>query len=154
MTLRPPSDWPQLSSVLCSEDPEAALAWLERAFGFTVRLIVRAPDGSLRHSELTYGEALLMVTSPRLSPHLRPPQARGGTASPSLQLDVEDADAHGARARVADATILREPTTVDDGPACWSDRGYQAQDPEGHRWHIVSRVRHPPGPVPTGTVTA
>ena len=47
-------------------------------------------------------------------------------------------------AKAAGATIAREPTTVDYGPEWWSDRGYEAVDLEGHRWHFAHRVREQP----------
>jgi uncharacterized glyoxalase superfamily protein PhnB len=42
------------------------------------------------------------------------------------------------------AKITSEPTTVDYGAEWWSDRGYEAEDLEGHRWHFAQRVREQP----------
>ena len=45
-------------------------------------------------------------------------------------VEVDDVDAHFARAREAGATILSEPADqVDVGI-----RHYRVEDPEGHRW--------------------
>jgi uncharacterized glyoxalase superfamily protein PhnB len=54
---------------------------------------------------------------------------------------VDDVDAHCERARAAGATILSEPTVSDYGEEHWADRGYEAEDPEGHRWWFAQRVR-------------
>jgi uncharacterized glyoxalase superfamily protein PhnB len=44
-------------------------------------------------------------------------------------VEVDDVDAHFARAREAGATILSEPADQSVGI-----RHYRAEDPEGHRW--------------------
>ena len=48
-----------------------------------------------------------------------------------IQVEVEDVDAHFARAKAAGAVILSEPR---DNPA---GRLYRAEDPEGHRWMFI-----------------
>jgi uncharacterized glyoxalase superfamily protein PhnB len=45
-------------------------------------------------------------------------------------VEVDDVDAHFARAREAGATILSEPEDVPDAGV----RHYRVEDPEGHRW--------------------
>ena len=56
-----PAGWPRLSASVFYDDPHTAIAWLCRAFGFEVRLKVEGDDGVIVHSELCYGEALIMV---------------------------------------------------------------------------------------------
>ncbi len=58
----PPQDWPRISSSLYYEDPAQAIDWLCRAFGFEVRLKVEGDGGAIIHSELTFGEGLIMVS--------------------------------------------------------------------------------------------
>ena len=53
---------------------------------------------------------------------------------------VDDVDAHCARAREAGARILIEPTTKDYGDDNGSNRGYLAEDPEGHGWFFMQRL--------------
>ena len=38
---------PTLAVGVCYQDPRAALAWLERAFGFETTMVVEGEDGSL-----------------------------------------------------------------------------------------------------------
>ena len=57
-----PSDiYPSLSF----DDAPAAIEWLCRAFGFTKRLVVPGPDGTVMHAELTLGSGVIMVSSAR-----------------------------------------------------------------------------------------
>ncbi|MGA2951794.1 MAG: VOC family protein, partial [Caulobacteraceae bacterium] len=42
-------------------DPRAAIAWLEKAFGFETVMIVENEDGSIGHSELKLGDGVIYV---------------------------------------------------------------------------------------------
>lgn len=136
----PPAGWPRMSASLYYEDPRAAIEWLVRAFGFEVREKIETPDGVIEHSELTFGDAVVMVGRPKDG--ARAPGAAGGSTG-ALFLYVDDADAHAARAVEAGATITRELADSDYGPEYWADRGYSCTDLEGHLWHFAHRVRSP-----------
>ena len=58
-----PKGWPRLSSAIYYRDARAAITWLCDAFGFEVRLLVDGEGGRVEHSELVFGEALIMVPS-------------------------------------------------------------------------------------------
>jgi len=146
----PPRDWPRLSSSVFYQDAQAAIDWLCRAFGFAVRLKVEGEGGRVEHSELTYGEGLVMVGQEGGSSAERPWKARmrsprsvDGANTQCLMLFVDDADAHCAHARQHGAQIVEEPATHDYGDDYWTDRSYGALDPEGHLWWITQRVRDP-----------
>jgi uncharacterized glyoxalase superfamily protein PhnB len=57
----PPSGWPRISSAVFYDDPAAAIEWLCRAFDFEVRLKVEGEGGTIEHSELVFGDGLIMV---------------------------------------------------------------------------------------------
>ena len=146
----PPRDWPRLSSSVFYQDARAAIDWLCQAFGFAVRLKVEGEGGRVEHSELTYGEGLVMVGQEGGSSAERPWKARmrsprsvDGANTQCLMLFVDDADAHCAHARQHGAQIVEEPATHDYGDDYWTDRSYGALDPEGHLWWITQRVRDP-----------
>jgi uncharacterized glyoxalase superfamily protein PhnB len=142
----PPAGWPRLSASVFYDDAAAAIDWLCRAFGFEVRLKIEGPDGSIAHSELVFDQGLIMVGSAKNGrgepsrPWRRSPQAIGGANTQALMLFVDDADAHCERARSAGARIAAEPKTTDYGDDYWTDRGYEAVDPEGHRWWFMQRI--------------
>ena len=140
-----PVGWPRLSASVFYDDPRAAIAWLCQAFGFEVRLKVEGDDGAIHHSELCFGEALVMVggthgKEPWQQLH-RSPLALDGAVTQALALHVEDVGAHHARAVAAGAKIIREPRTDDYGDDYWADRSYGALDPEGHLWWFMERIR-------------
>jgi uncharacterized glyoxalase superfamily protein PhnB len=142
-----PSDWPRVTASVFYDDAAAAIAWLCDALGFEVRLKIEGDNGRIEHSELTYGEGVIMVgqvtkDSPRSwKPSMRSPKSLGGLCTQSLMLFVDDAEAHCAHARARGATIVEEPATHDYGDDYWADRSYGALDPEGHLWWITQRLR-------------
>jgi len=151
----PPAGWPQLSPALVYRRPVEAIDFLCRAFGFEVRLKVEGEPGQIVHAELTYGQALVMITGEGVRDGDDASQAswRRLQASPlslegrhtqSLCLFVDDADAHCAQARAAGATVISEPATHDYGDDYWADRSYGANDLEGHSWWFSHRVRDEP----------
>jgi uncharacterized glyoxalase superfamily protein PhnB len=138
-----PPGWPRLSVGLYYEDAHAAIDWLCRAFGFEVRLKVESDDGVVQHSELTFGEGLIMVGQVGVAgkpQHRKSPRQLGGDNTQNVMIYVDDAEAHCARARAAGATIAAEPTVHDYGEEYWSDRGYECVDPEGHHWWFYQRL--------------
>jgi uncharacterized glyoxalase superfamily protein PhnB len=145
-----PGDWPRLSSSVFYQDAAAAIDWLCDDFGFEVRLKVEGDNGRIEHSELTYGEGLIMVgqespESGRLwKRSMRSPKSLGGAGTQSIMFFVDDAEAHCAHARARGAHIVEEPATHDYGEDYWTDRSYGACDPEGHLWWITQRLRSSP----------
>jgi uncharacterized glyoxalase superfamily protein PhnB len=144
-----PVDWPRISSCLFYADPRAAIDWLCRAFGFSVRLLVEGEGGRIEHSELDFGDGLIMVggagpayasaDKPWRAPMASPRQVDGRNTQ-NLCVHVDDVDAHCAHARAAGARIVVEPATHDYGGDYWSDRTYGAMDPDGHLWWFVQRI--------------
>ena len=97
-------------------DPEAALDWLARAFGFQEHVVYRADDGALQHAEMSLGPGIVMFS-------------KGDPGEGGIYVAVDDADAHYERAKAAGAEMVRE---IEDTP--YGSREYTARDPEGHVW--------------------
>jgi uncharacterized glyoxalase superfamily protein PhnB len=146
-----PKGWPRLSVAIYYDDAAAAIDWLCRAFGFEVRLKVEGDGGSIVHSELVYGEALVMVAQGGVAPRHpnfplgASPASIGGTITQSLMLFVDNVDEHCARSLAAGATVIEQPAVHDYGGEYWADRSYGAVDPGGHMWWFTERLRNPPG---------
>jgi uncharacterized glyoxalase superfamily protein PhnB len=142
-----PAGWPRVSASVFYDDAVAAIDWLCHAFGFEVRLKVEGEGGRIEHSELTFGEGLVMVGSVKddkpWATSFASPRSVGGKCTQALCIFVDDVDAHCARARKAGASISMEPETHDYGDDYWTDRTYQATDLEGHRWWFIQRLSTP-----------
>ena len=143
-----PRGWPRLSSSAYYQDAGRMIDWLCDAFGFELRLKVEGDDGRIEHSELAYGEAVLMVGSERRGTRwgvdMVSPRSLDGANTQGLMLYVDDVDAHCQRARAAGARIVDEPSVHDYGEDYWADRSYGALDPEGHLWWFSQRLRSRP----------
>ncbi len=138
-----PAGWPRLSPSLAYQDPARAIDWLVAAFGFSVRIQVPDGAGGIQHSELTFGEAVIMVAGERShgpSP-ARSPKSLHGASTQGLFVYVDDIESHYSRALAAGAQLARELATTDYGGEYWTDRGYSVLDPEGHTWHFAQRMR-------------
>ena len=140
-----PKGWPRISTALFYQDPARAIDWLCRAFGFEVRMKVEGDGGAIVHSELTFGDGLIMVgggISERQPDRAfgASPRALGGANTQHLCVYVDDVEAHHARAVAAGAKITRPLSVSDYGEDYWSDRTYRVEDLEGHQWWFMQRV--------------
>jgi uncharacterized glyoxalase superfamily protein PhnB len=125
-----------LTSAIFYQDPKAAIAWLEKAFGFELAMLIETPDGGLAHCEMRFGDSLVMVGS-EWHPDTKSPRSIGGKNTQFLHVHVdEDIDAHCERAKRAGAEIMMAPETQ-----FYGDRTYRCRDLEGHIWTIGQTVK-------------
>ncbi|MGB3845565.1 MAG: VOC family protein [Sphingopyxis sp.] len=120
-----------LASAVSYQDSKAAFRWLERAFGFEPLFVLLDEAGDLAHSEMGYGDSVVMIGNEWSDDH-RSPKSIGGKNTQSVHVQLaagEDIDAHCETARAAGADIIAEPATQ-----FYGDRTYRARDPEGHIW--------------------
>ena len=141
-----PPGWPRISSALYYDDARGAIDWLGRAFGFELRLLVEGDGGRVEHSELVFGEGVIMVGDAQKrerQPDRRSPREIGGGNTQNMMVYVDDVEAHCKRARDAGAAIVQELETHDYGAEYWTDRSYGCRDLEGHHWWFCQRMRSP-----------
>ena len=139
---------PQRDSVMTPsasyQDPLAAIAWLERAFGFEIAMLLTDDKGDLAHAEMSFHGAHIGVMGEWSSPALlgpaqmKSPKSLGGSTQ-FIWVSVDDVRAHCDRARAAGAMIVQEPA---DQP--YGDRTYRALDCEGHVWNFRQSVKAVP----------
>lgn len=147
MKMKPtPPGWPRISTALYYDNAAKAIDWLCKAFGFQVRLKIEGDGGRIEHSELVYGEGLIMVGEAAKQAYRRSPQSIDGANTQNMMVYVDDVEAHCAQARAAGAKIVSEPKTTDYGPDYWTDRGYECEDLGGHHWWFSQRMRDPKTP--------
>ncbi len=110
-------------------ETNAAIAFLENAFGARVVEKYEAPDGSIMHAEVMLGDSVVMCGSPMPGWDPMP-------AALSYYVDDGDAvDAAYARAIEAGGTSEREPETQ-----FYGYRSATVRCPGGNRWTICARI--------------
>lgn len=125
-----------LTSALCYRDPKAALKFLEAAFGFDLVMLIEDAEGHLAHSEMKFGDSLVMIGNEWTAQH-KSPASIDGFNTQTVHIHLEgDIDAHCERARAAGAEILMEPEDQ-----FYGDRTYRCRDPEGHFWTVGAPIR-------------
>ncbi len=117
-------------------DPNAALAFLEAAFGFEPAFSLTDSQGRIQHAELSFGAGRIKLGPGSWVDWARSPNAIAGVNTQTVFVDVRDIDAHCARARAAGAEILMEPAEQ-----FYGHRTYRARDREGHVWTFSQVVR-------------
>lgn len=129
-------------------DAPAAIAWLERTFGFETTMQFPDDQGGVAHAELRLGDAAIVVFSDH-DGYQRPPR-RGDTMGFGAYLcltEASDIDAVYARALDAGATGVWEPEATE-----WGNYRCRVLDPEGFEWSFgVHRPGEPQGDWSEGT---
>jgi len=107
----------------------AAIDWLCQVFGFEKQLVVANPDGTIAHAQLSFGNGMIMlgsVADTEFGRLMKQPDEIGGAETQSSYVIVSDADLVYARAKAANAEIVREIKDEDYGGPLFTCR-----DPEG-----------------------
>lgn len=121
-------------------DARRAIEWLRRAFGFTERMVVLGPDGSVVHAQLQRGDAMVMLNSVRDDGYdLKSPLQLSGSSC-VIYLVEPDVDSAFALATAAGAAVLQPPRTDEHG-----ERNFQVRDLEGHVWSFSTYDPWRPG---------
>jgi uncharacterized glyoxalase superfamily protein PhnB len=115
----------------------AMIDWLCKAFGFEKQVVFAGPNGVVMHSQLTFGNGMIMVGSVTngspSSKQMKQPEEIGGAETQAPYLVVSDIDAIYARAKNAGAKMVIDLEEKDSG-----GKAFSCTDPEGHVWHVGS----------------
>lgn len=126
-----------ISAMLTVSDIKAAVAFYQKAFGFTKRGVMNGPDGKPVHAELTLRGTTLMLGPENAALDKRSAKTVG--ASPAgLYLYVENADKVVTKAVNLGATA--------QGPVMdmfWGDRCGMVVDPDGYMWMVGTHKAEP-----------
>ena len=126
-----------VSTMLTVTDVKAAVAFYQKAFGFTKRGIMNGPDGKPIHAELTLRGTTLMLGPEMPQMGSRSPKTIGASPA-SLFLLTENVDKVVAKAVKLGA--------ASKGPVMdmfWGDRVGTVVDPEGYAWMIGTHIANP-----------
>lgn len=121
-----PAGYPTLTPGCTLHGAAQAIERYQLVFGARVRTRLDAPDGTVGHAELAFGDSVLMLgeASAQFPPH-----------GARLMLYVPDVEAVFGRA-VAAGFEVKEPLQVQ----FWGDRTGRLTDQHGNEWMIATHV--------------
>ncbi len=121
-------------TLLVYADIEAAQRHLVEVFGLRAGDLTRDDDGRVVHGEVYAGDGVIWLHQESPDYRLASP-ATLGSATHCMAVDVEDVEAHCARARAAGAEIVYGPTEMP-----YAVREYAARDSEGGLWSFMQQI--------------
>jgi len=128
----PPKGYPRVSPYLLYEDAAAAVDYLQRSFGFELRLSQIGAAGRT-HNELVLGTDGLVMLG-QAGEGFSSPRTLAIFPSSMIHVYVDDVEALHARAKDKGADV----TDLERSPA--GDRRFTATDPEGQLWVFAQRL--------------
>jgi PhnB protein len=127
MAVKPvPDGYHTVVPYIISSDAEQLLTFVKKAFGAKDTEVMRAPDGSIWHADVTVGDSHIMMSQAN-SQHPAMPA--------SIYLYVPDTDATYRAALAAGATSTMEPADM-----FYGDRNAGVKDTQGNVWWIGTHV--------------
>ena len=130
MSLPVPAGYHTVTPYLAVPDAQSLVGFMVKVFDAKEREIIRTPDGQIRHAEVQIGDSIIMLGTT---------SSTYGTATATLYVYVDDADARYQRALAAGATSLSEPTDQ-----FYGDRHAGIKDTNGISWWIATHIEDVP----------
>jgi PhnB protein len=115
---------------LAVSDAQSLIDFVVQVFDAKEREIIKKADGRINHAEVQIGDSIIMLGST---------SATWGTATATLYVYVDDADARYRKALDAGATSLSEPADQ-----FYGDRHAAVKDPNGVTWWIATHFEDVP----------
>ncbi|MCC6573522.1 MAG: glyoxalase [Planctomycetes bacterium] len=145
MPIRPKTTTATVIPCMCYRDPNAAIQWLCKVFGFKKHYVVPDETGGVVHAELSFGNGMMMLgplTKGDWSKLIRQPSDLGGAETQCPCVVVENADVVYRNVKKAGGEIV-----IDIADQHYGGRSFTCRDLEGHIWNIGTYDPfHPPRP--------
>jgi PhnB protein len=133
-----PAGYHSVTPYLIAANAAEAIEFYKMVFGATERMRMPGPDGKVGHAELELGSSLIMLADEYPEMNARSPKSFGGSPV-TIMVYVEDVDDTAAKALAAGARELRPVENQ-----FYGDRTGSFEDPQGHIWHVATRIEEVP----------
>lgn len=125
-----PAGYHTVTPYLAVPDAQALVDFVVKVFDAKERDVIRQPDGRIRHAEVQIGDSIIMLGST---------SSTFGTATATLYVYVDDADARYQKALDAGATSISKPADQ-----FYGDRHAAVKDPNDITWWIATHFEDVP----------
>jgi PhnB protein len=119
-----PAGYHTVTPYLSVPDAQGLIDFMVKVFDAKEREVIRKPDGQIRHAEIQIGDSVIMLGTT---------SSTYGTATATLYVYVDDADATYQKALAAGATSISEPANQ-----FYGDRHAGVKDANGISWWIAT----------------
>src|SRR6266487_4780223 len=99
-----PEGYNAVMPALAIKDAASAIKWYQKVFGATEKMLMKSPDDTIAHGEITIGDTLLMVSEENPQYNKSPKTLNGNSVN--LAIYVPDADAVIKKAEENGAKVL------------------------------------------------
>ena len=127
-----PDGYHTITPYLIVRGAAKAIEFYKQAFGARELFRIEQPDGRLGHTELKFGDSVVMLADEFPENLIQGPESLGGTAVTLLIYDA-DVDANFERAVAMGGKVLR--ALADQ---FYGDRTGTLRDPFGHIWTVAT----------------
>jgi PhnB protein len=125
-----PAGYHTVTPYLAVPDAQGLIDFMVKVFDAKEREIIRNPNGQIRHAEVQIGDSIIMLGTT---------SSTYGTATATLYVYVDDADARYRKALDAGAISLSEPANQ-----FYGDRHAGVKDTNGISWWIATHIEDVP----------
>lgn len=127
---------PWVSPYIIVQDITKAVAFYQKAFGFTVNDVANGEDDTPVHAEMAYQDQLLMFGKEGAFSGIAKSPTSSGMESPiSLYVYTENVDDFYDNAIQNQAEGIIPPADM-----FWGDRMCQLKDPDGYIWCVATQA--------------
>ncbi len=129
-----PEGYNAVMPALAIKDAASAIKWYQKVFGAIEKMLMKSPDDTIAHGEITIGDIVVMVSEENPQYNKSPKTLNGNSVN--LCVYVQDVDAVIQKAIDNGATIL---IPVQD--QFYGDRSGRIEDPFGYIWIVSTHIK-------------
>jgi PhnB protein len=129
-----PEGYNAVIPALAVKDAVSAIRWYQKVFDAAEKMLLKNPDNTIAHGEITIGDTVVMVSEENPKYNKSPKTLNGNSVN--LCIYVEDVDAVVQKAIDNGAKVL---IPVND--QFYGDRSGRIEDPFGYIWIISTHIK-------------
>jgi PhnB protein len=134
-----PNDLPSLIPYLTVVDPEASIAFYEKAFGFKIKDAMKDKDENIEHVEMSKDDDIVIMFSREgaFGSTSKSPKTLKVESSINLYIYCRDVDSLYNKAIKGGAVEITKPEDK-----FWGDRFCQVEDIDGYTWSFATMLNN------------
>jgi len=129
-----PKGYNAVMPALAVKDAASAIKWYQKVFGATEKMVLKNPDNTIAHGEITISDTVVMVSEENPQYNKSPKTLNGNSVN--LCMYVQDVDTVVKKAIENGARVL---IPVED--QFYGDRSGRIEDPFGYIWIVSTHIR-------------